>query len=112
MRYVLFFCIILTSCTIRVNSSKNCNCKKIQKAYSRMESQIIGEGYYYFAPEKPVTVYGNDSVTHPPINRNIYIIDTCTEINFDRPSKFLNYYVDEKKLNEIKKWIDNNCEEK
>jgi hypothetical protein len=114
LRNIVIICvIILASCKVTRNTleTKNCNCKNITKAYIRIEEQIIYDKNYLFLPERSITIYADGTHTNPPINKNVAIIQNCTNIEFGEPTKFLAYFITEETLDEIKIWVSENCPE-
>jgi len=100
---------MVTSCSILNQNQDKCNCDKIVNTYNHMKEQILVVKNNYFAPEKAITFYADGSQTNPQINKDINIILTCTDIKLIEPTKELVYYISENKLEEIRKWVDNNC---
>ena len=88
---------------------RKCECSKIVRTYFAMEDQITKEGYHYFSPKKPATFFSDGTHTEQILNEHIQLIQTCTDIKFDEPSKQFNYYVSKEKLEEIHAWISENC---
>jgi hypothetical protein len=110
---VVFSIVFYQSCNVNRKSflhEQKCDCSTIVKTYLAMEDQIKREGYNYFSPKKPAAFFADGTHSEPILNEHIQLIKTCTDIEFDEPSKQFNYYVNKEKLGEIYNWIHENCE--